>query len=95
MTAPLRDHPDHWAERAACRRVDTELFFPSAGAPWDQARRAKGICAGCPVRIECLDSAMAYEGSVHAQLRYGIFGGLDPNQRGRLADRPARNRKAS
>jgi hypothetical protein len=57
--------PGLWANRAACRFRDRELFFP----PTDirerredrnrRIRRAKAICAVCPVRVECLEWAQS------------------------------------
>ena len=38
---------------------------------------AKAVCAGCPVRAECLDEALA-------RIPDGIAGGLTPAERRRL-----------
>ena len=38
-------------------------------------RRAKSICAACPVRQRCLEYAIA------ADERYGIWGGLTKDER--------------
>lgn len=51
---------------AACTGEDPELFFPRY--PRD-ARRAKAVCARCPVRLACLSTARA-RGE-----EYGIWGG--------------------
>jgi hypothetical protein len=63
---------------AACRGVDPELFFPVAepGTPVyrRQVLQAKAVCAGCPVRAECLEFALA-------KLPYGIAGGLTEVER--------------
>ena len=66
-----------WRDRAACRTVETGLFF-------DPARRveAKRICAGCPVRTEC---ETAGRGEFD-----GIWGGELPPNRGRLPRLPGR-----
>lgn len=47
-----------WRERAACNAdtVNPEWFFPDL--PGLAGNRAKSICAGCPVRDECLASAL-------------------------------------
>jgi hypothetical protein len=66
-----------WRSRAACRGVEPELFFPVAesGPQWAaQVAEAKAVCAGCPVRAECL--AFALE-----RLPYGIAGGLTAEER--------------
>lgn len=39
-----------------CRGVDPEIFF--ADGP-GEIEYAKGLCAGCPIRSECLDGAVA------------------------------------
>lgn len=58
---------------AACDGY-TEEFYAD---PEDKmsARMAKFICAGCPIKQECLDYAMA------AQEDYGIWGGLTAEER--------------
>jgi WhiB family redox-sensing transcriptional regulator len=48
------------------------LFFPERGA---STREAKAVCAGCPVRVECLDYALGNS------IKYGIWGGLSEHQR--------------
>jgi hypothetical protein len=45
-----------WMFGAACRGV-TETMFPERGEN-RVARRAKKICAGCPVAAECLEYAL-------------------------------------
>lgn len=45
-------------ERAACVGKDPELFFPSQGQ-WEQAARARAVCATCPVIGRCRDHAEA------------------------------------
>jgi WhiB family redox-sensing transcriptional regulator len=41
-------------------------------------RRAKAVCAACPVREQCLAHAVAYDE------RYGIWGGLNQDERRHL-----------
>lgn len=70
--------PDRmWRDRAACRGGgDPERFFPTAEAGPDyeaQVAVAKAVCAGCPVRAECLEWA--------AELPYGIAGGMTEDER--------------
>ncbi len=50
----------------------THLFFPS---PQDSARPAKAICAGCPVRSECLQTAL------NDHEAFGIWGGMTTQKR--------------
>lgn len=69
-----------WVERALCRYVDPELFFPTAesGPVYEaQVAEAKAVCARCPVRAECLDWALG-------ELPYGIAGGLTEDERAAL-----------
>lgn len=65
-----------WHARAACRGEDPALFFPEPGQP---VAAAKAICGRCEVRAECLDYAI--DGFLDA----GIFGGVAPRERVRMA----------
>lgn len=67
-----------WHDHAVCRGMDTEVFYPvsrDATALAREVRRAKAICAGCPVRSECLSDALDRH-DVH-----GIWGGLGEDER--------------
>lgn len=68
-----------WAARAACRGMDTDLFFPIRGkaSNSEDVRRAKAICAGCPVAEECREEAE------RLNVREGIWGGLTERERRR------------
>lgn len=61
--------------------------------PYDtnDRRVAKLLCAGCPVRQECLDDAMADEEGLGARSRYLVRGGLTPWGRAELASRLVTN----
>ena len=63
---------DKWKARAECRDKDPELFFPERDVA--AKREAKAICAGCPVKEQCLQSALDHDD------RFGIWGGLEPNE---------------
>jgi hypothetical protein len=65
-----------WMERAACRGADPALFFPTLGA--NTAAKAKAICAGCAVRQECLEYALADPESA------GVWAGMAERERRRL-----------
>ncbi len=67
-----------WQERALCAQTDPEAFFPEKGG---STREAKRICAGCEVRAECLEYALAFDE------RFGIWGGLSERERRRLKRR--------
>jgi WhiB family transcriptional regulator, redox-sensing transcriptional regulator len=72
--------PLAWAEMAACRGSEGSVFFaPDSSERKDErvARElvAKRICAGCCVREECLESALARHES------HGVWGGLNELER--------------
>ncbi len=73
----IGDDRASWRDSAACRFLDTELFFPigKAGRAIDEIRQAKAVCAGCPVRQPCLTFALdTHQG-------HGIWGGYDEDER--------------
>jgi WhiB family transcriptional regulator, redox-sensing transcriptional regulator len=73
----------HWRDYAACRDVDPELFFPAgnAGPALLQIAQAKLVCAACPVRIPCLEWAMA------SHQEAGVWGGTSEDERRALQRR--------
>ena len=77
-----------WRLRAACRHLDSAVFFPPDGEhpPQQDAReaRAKAICGGCPVIGQCAAYAIQYGE------RYGVWGGLSERERAALASGPGR-----
>jgi WhiB family transcriptional regulator, redox-sensing transcriptional regulator len=77
-----------WRLRAACRDVDSAVFFPPDGErpPQRDARetRAKAICGGCPVIRQCAAYAIQYGE------RHGVWGGLSEQERAALAPGPGR-----
>jgi len=66
----LRDRD--WITAAACRGLDTALFFPERGAPVNYIR---DICRSCPVAQQCLDYALRM-GDHH-----GMWGGASERDR--------------
>lgn len=84
MNSPRRPRRPRWDDHAACKGL-TDAFFPERGdsVGADAARR---VCLhSCPVRQQCLDAALQEEGSAGKSTRYGVRGGLTPNERHRLA----------
>lgn len=68
-----------WRHRAGCRDQDPELFFPLPGDERGVAA-AKRVCRrACPVTNACLEYALS------AGEDHGVFGGLTPEERRRLA----------
>ena len=65
--------PEPWMREAACIDTPTEMFFPGPGK--DKTKPARAMCAGCPVRLTCLDYAQ------RNKIEYGIYGGLNETER--------------
>lgn len=68
-----------WQDDAECAEIASEFFFPDednliAG----NYKVARTICAGCPVKVQCLEYAVANDE------RFGMWGGLKPGERSRL-----------
>lgn len=80
------DDENAWKKSAACRDLPTEVFYAS---PSKEAS-ALAICGYCPVKPECLEYALEFEGSDRD--RYGIFGGMTPKDR--IAELKRRNPNA-
>lgn len=64
-----------WRQRAACRGVDPDIFYPASD---EEAEAAKAICAQCTVREACLEYALAN------RERDGVWGGATERERRRL-----------
>ncbi|MGW1785430.1 WhiB family transcriptional regulator [Streptomyces sp. NPDC002143] len=79
----------YWRERAACLRVDPDLFFPvgHTGPALDQIDEAKAVCGRCPVMEQCRDWA------VEAGQVEGIWGGMTETERRALRRRRIRQTK--
>ena len=60
-----------WHRRAACRGLGTRGFVKSPGAVYGM----RELCAGCPVRVECLEFALADVTII------GLWGGTDDAER--------------
>ena len=67
--------PLSWQQDALCAQTDPEAFFQEKGG---STREAKGVCASCEVRAECLEYALVNDE------RFGIWGGLSERERRRL-----------
>ena len=75
--SPARARHPNWRDDAACQDADPELFFPDGdiGSARAQAKAAKLICRGCPVRGTCLSWVLANGQEA------GIWGGLTEDER--------------
>ena len=60
-----------WAARGACRSADPDSLFVQGAAQ----NRAKAVCAGCPVRTECLADAL------DNRVEFGVWGGMTERER--------------
>lgn len=78
-----------WQVDAACRGMASSFFFH----PWgergssrdERVRRAKEVCAGCPVIDHCRRHAL------EVQEQYGVWGGLSEEERQVLLNRGRRS----
>jgi WhiB family redox-sensing transcriptional regulator len=64
-----------WMIRGNCRHEAPATMFPSDG---EGVRSAMQVCAGCPVRVECLEYALAND------IEHGVWGGASNRQRRRI-----------
>ena len=71
---------EDWAPRAACRATQPDQLFVRGA----EQNKAKQLCAGCPVRTECLAEAL------DNQIEWGVWGGMtERERRALLRRRPA------
>ena len=70
----LYERRPSWQAEAACRGMETVIFYPERGA---LATKAKAVCAVCPVSAECTDAGLMDN--------HGVWGGMA--QRDRQAHR--------
>jgi WhiB family redox-sensing transcriptional regulator len=64
-----------WMQAAICAQTDPDAFYPEHGA---STAEAKLVCAGCPVRSECLEYAL------ENNERHGVWAGLSERERRNL-----------
>jgi WhiB family transcriptional regulator, redox-sensing transcriptional regulator len=77
---------DAWQMKAACRGPQATVFYPPSSferkdEKLDRERRAKAICASCPVRQACLDYAL------ERRDQHGIWGGMSEAERKRILEK--------
>ena len=73
-----------WRQKAACRGLDPEIFYPTSD---DAADTAKSVCNACAVRTPCLEYALS-----HGE-KFGIWGGLSERERRRVRRQRALERQ--
>lgn len=70
------DEEKEWRQHALCRGLDGGIFFPERG---HSMLPAYSVCRGCPVRMECLESAVT-----SGKDKWGIRGGFTPEERKKI-----------
>ena len=80
MMAQTQTFDYDWRQDGACRGADVNVFFPETEDD-EAVAPAKAICASCPVRVECLEFALA------TRQDDGVWGGLTETERRRLRRR--------
>ncbi|GAB6987808.1 transcriptional regulator WblA [Nocardioides pyridinolyticus] len=68
---------EDWAPAAACRESHPDQLFVRGA----EQNKAKQLCAGCPVRTECLAEAL------DNQIEWGVWGGMTERERRALLRR--------
>jgi WhiB family redox-sensing transcriptional regulator len=75
---------ESWWESGLCRGTDPLLFFPPEDdgrlKKQDREQAAVALCARCPVRLTCLDHALA------VPEQFGVWGGTTEIQRRKMLD---------
>ncbi|WP_373298340.1 WhiB family transcriptional regulator [Nakamurella endophytica] len=71
MGRPGATSDNDWSVRAVCSGSDPDALFVTGAAQ----REAAKMCAGCPVKLECLADAL------DNQVEYGVWGGMTERQR--------------
>jgi WhiB family transcriptional regulator, redox-sensing transcriptional regulator len=71
---------EDWREKASCRSVDPDLFFPvgTTGIALVQIEHAKSVCQQCDVKQACLDFA------IQTNQESGVWGGTSEEERRKL-----------
>jgi len=84
VTTPRPMDAANWRRDVACADEDPELFFAGDDA---SVAAAKQVCARCPVRTECLETALA------VNEMHGVWGGMAEGERRRLIRQRRRERR--
>lgn len=75
MAAQQIQQQIQWRELGACRGLEPAIFYPDDG---DEALEAKSVCAGCGVRVACLEYAL------QSREKSGVWGGATERERRRM-----------
>jgi WhiB family redox-sensing transcriptional regulator len=71
------------AAQAACKGMDTNIFYSGMSGRYANELTAKAICVACPVRLQCLQQGLENE-------EYGIWGGTTELERKAMRKRQLR-----
>ncbi len=74
VTPLIIQTPESWQSQALCRDLSDADFFLS-GDDYAGLKKAKAVCAQCPVQEACLDFA------IQSNQTLGVWGGASPNER--------------
>ncbi|MFJ4887734.1 WhiB family transcriptional regulator [Streptomyces sp. NPDC088731] len=76
-TTPAASAPasQDWKTRSVCRGELADDFYSTIKS---RKERARALCVGCPVIVECLNNQRQSDDAIY---RWGVGGGLDPEQR--------------
>lgn len=61
----------YWQSQGTCTKIDPDELFVE-GAPQNNMKR---VCAGCPVKTECLATAL------DQGIEHGVWGGMTERER--------------
>jgi WhiB family transcriptional regulator, redox-sensing transcriptional regulator len=75
MTVQKAMRTQSWRSQAQCKGLDPEIFHPLED---HEAATAKSICEICPVRVPCLEYALA------VREKDGVWGGCTERERRRI-----------
>ena len=75
-----------WRDQGECVGEEQSRWFDPVEEQLDEVgiAYARSRCFDCPVRFECFESAMGWEDGSAEQYRFGIWGGMTPQQRASL-----------
>lgn len=82
MSKPKDEKIPVWRQKAACRGVDPDIFYPVSD---EEALDAKAICGMCPVQELCLEWALS------TREKEGVWGGATERERRRIIRRRRRS----
>lgn len=72
-----------WRAQAACRGLDSEVFFPDDDG--EESELAKKVCGSCEVQDSCLSYAL------RNREKGGVWGGATERERRRIVRQKRRN----